>query len=165
MKEPLSDKEREREEMRIIGRLKEALGEAFIKHEFRRYLRKRTAFVTIRKEGIRQAAEILLEEGARLMTASGVDLGAKRPELEVIYHLVIDDKGIILNIRASVPKEKPVMDSITPLIPGASFIEREIHDLFGVRFEGHPDPRRLILPDDWPEGVCPLRKSYKLERR
>ncbi len=160
MKEPLSDKEREREEMRIIGRLKEALGEAFIKHEFRRYLRKRTAFVTIRKEGIRQAAEILLEEGARLMTASGVDLGAKRPELEVIYHFVIDDKGIILNIREIVPKEKPIVDSITPLIPGANFIEREIHDLFGIYFEGHPEiHKRVIIADDWPEGVYPLRKK------
>jgi NADH-quinone oxidoreductase subunit C len=52
---------------------------------------------------------------------------------------------------------------VVSLLPGAVLYEREVHDLLGVVFDGHPSLERLILPDDWPEGVYPLRKDYKVE--
>jgi Ni,Fe-hydrogenase III component G len=58
-------------------------------------------------------------------------------------------------------RENPSIESITPLIPAAEWIEREIHDILGIEIKNHPNMRRLILADDWPEGVYPLRKDFK----
>ncbi|RLG90884.1 hydrogenase large subunit, partial [Candidatus Bathyarchaeota archaeon] len=60
--------------------------------------------------------------------------------------------------------EKPVVPTITDIIPGAVLYEREVHDLLGVAFEGHPDLSPLVLPEEWPERVYPLRKEYTLEK-
>ena len=78
--------------------------------------------------------------------------------IEVIYHLF--SQGVTLNLRTFTPKANPVIDTVTDILPGAILYEREIQDLMGVKVQGHPDPRRLVLPDDWPEGVYPLRKEY-----
>jgi NADH:ubiquinone oxidoreductase subunit C len=63
-----------------------------------------------------------------------------------------------VSLRTTVKKTNPEVDSITPVIKGAAFIEREIHDLFGVKFRGHPSLKRLILPPRW-KGEPPLRKD------
>ncbi len=94
--------------------------------------------------------------GARFATATGTDLG---PELEVVYHFPYDAVGLVVNMRVRTPKNDPVLPAVTPEVPAAEWIEREIQDLLGVRFDGHPDPRRLILADNWPEGVHPLRRE------
>jgi Ni,Fe-hydrogenase III component G len=70
---------------------------------------------------------------------------------------------VTLSLRTSVAKANPVLDTITPIIPGAILYEREIQDLLGLKVKGHPDPRRLVLPEGWPEGVYPLRKEYKVK--
>jgi len=77
--------------------------------------------------------------------------------VELMYHIRIF--GTIITIMTNVSKENPKIESVTDLIPGANFHEREISDLFGIKFEGHPNPKRLILPDDWPENLFPLRKD------
>ncbi len=89
-----------------------------------------------------------------LSTITGVHRGEK---IEVIYHFIA--AGVSLNLRAAVDVSSATIDSITPLIPAAVLYEREVADLLGVQFAGHPDPRRLILPEDWPEGEYPLRRS------
>jgi NADH-quinone oxidoreductase subunit C len=66
-----------------------------------------------------------------------------------------------LRVRVSVAGRDPVADSVTPVWPTANWHEREIFDLFGVRFAGHPDLRRILMPDEW-EGF-PLRKDYPVE--
>ena len=58
------------------------------------------------------------------------------------------------------PATTPVYPSVTPLVPAAHWYEREVQDLLGLEPEGHPDPRRLVLHDDWPDGVYPLRKDF-----
>jgi len=58
-------------------------------------------------------------------------------------------------------REDPAIESITPFLPGAEWIEREVHDVFGIDFKNHPNLTRLILADDWPEGVYPERKDAK----
>ena len=66
-----------------------------------------------------------------------------------------------MTVRASAAKPTPEIDSVATITEGANWIEREIHDLLGVNFRGHPDMRRLILADDWPEGFYPLRRDSR----
>lgn len=101
---------------------------------------------------------ILYEEfRGRLATASGRDT---RDRIEVLYHYCLDALNLVVTLRTWGDKPEPEVESVAQLFPGANFIEREIHDLLGIRFRHHPDPRRLILADDWPAGVYPLRRDY-----
>lgn len=83
-----------------------------------------------------------------------------RPEgrFEVVVHLLALEARLRLRIQAAVPGDDPIVPSLTAVFPGANFYEREAYDLFGIRFDGHPDLTRLLLPDDW-EGH-PLRKDH-----
>jgi NADH-quinone oxidoreductase subunit C len=83
-----------------------------------------------------------------------------RPEgrFEVVVHLLSLEARLRLRIQAAVPGDDPRVPSLTAVFPGANFYEREAYDLFGIRFDGHPDLTRLLLPDDW-EGH-PLRKDH-----
>ncbi|MCU0236084.1 MAG: NADH-quinone oxidoreductase subunit C [Acidobacteria bacterium] len=96
---------------------------------------------------------------AHLATISGVDLGES---FEVIYHLSND--AVTVNVRMLTPRQEPRIPSVCSLIPGAILYERELQDMFGMVVENIPDPRRLLLCDDWPEGQYPLRKDWKFER-
>jgi Ni,Fe-hydrogenase III component G len=81
---------------------------------------------------------------------------------EVLYHFSYDQLGFIITVKAFIrDRENPAVESITPSVPGAEWIEREMHDVMGIEFRNHPDMRRLILADDWPEGVYPERKEAK----
>lgn len=91
----------------------------------------------------------------------GVDYyGKKEPRFEVVYHLYSMKHAHAIRIKAQVPADDPSIETITSIYKGANWHERECFDLFGIRFEGHPDLRRILLPDDW-EGH-PLRKDYPL---
>ncbi len=89
-----------------------------------------------------------------LTAITGVDLGAN---IGVLYHVRLSD-GFV-TVRVEVPKENPKVATITDLIPGAAFHEREIADLLGVNVVSHPSPGRLLLSENWPENVFPLRKD------
>lgn len=78
---------------------------------------------------------------------------------EVLYHFFAG--GVTVTVRVELPKEAPAVPSITDLLPGATFYERELYDLLGITAVGHPCPRRLVLPEDWPDGVFPLRKDWR----
>jgi len=91
-----------------------------------------------------------------LSTISGVDTGET---FEIIYHFSTPETDF--NLRTEIPRAAPHVASITPVIPGAVLYERELQDMFGMILDGLPDPRRLVLPDDWPEGQHPLRKDWK----
>ncbi len=120
-------------------------------------------YLTVPREHARELGRRIFEDlGARFATATGLDTGR---ELEVVYHFVYDQAGLVINIRVRAPKADPTMPSLTPVAPAAEWIEREINDLVGVQFEGHPRPERLILSDDWPEGVYPLREEFREEFR
>lgn len=98
------------------------------------------------------------EKQGRLATMTGIDV---RDGTELIYHVCFDRERFVANFKVCVPRATDAMESITPWLPGAEFIEREIHDLLGVDFPGHPRMERLILSDDWPEGVYPLRRGFR----
>ncbi|MHC4617348.1 MAG: NADH-quinone oxidoreductase subunit C [Planctomycetota bacterium] len=81
---------------------------------------------------------------------------------EVLHHFSYDQLGFIITVRAFIrDRENPAMESITPFLPAAEWIEREMHDIMGIDFRNHPNLKRLILADDWPEGVYPERKEAK----
>ena len=85
----------------------------------------------------------------------------KEPRFELNYHLLSIPRRARVRLRTSVSIQHPVIDSLVPLWPAANWLEREIFDLFGIRFEGHPDLRRILLPDDF-EGA-PLRRDFPVE--
>lgn len=96
-----------------------------------------------------------------LITITGVDAGE---DVDVLYHFLrYGDpsdgdlgEGVEVTLRVAVPKDDPTVGTITDRIPGAALYERELMDMLGVEVTGHPDPRKLLLPDDW-EGGAPLR--------
>jgi Ni,Fe-hydrogenase III component G len=67
----------------------------------------------------------------------------------------------IISIKTKVEKPEPEIESIGAFYPAANWIEREINDILGVTFTNHPDPRRILMADDWPEGDYPLRRDFK----
>lgn len=93
-----------------------------------------------------------------LTDATCVDRFPMEPRFEVNYQLVSMSRRDRLRLKIKLSGSDPVMDSLVPVWPGANWLEREIFDLMGIQFTGHPDLRRILLPDDW-EGH-PLRRDY-----
>ncbi len=99
------------------------------------------------------------ELGLRFVIVTGIDA---EDCFEILYHYSNDHTGCIATVKAFIrDREEPSIESITPLIPGAEWIEREVHDILGIDFVNHPNLKRLILHDDWPQGVYPLRKEVR----
>lgn len=96
-----------------------------------------------------------------LVAITGLDCGVEAGELEVLYHFCAGP--LVLTLRVSIPREQATIPSICTIIPYASVFERELAEMFGIEVYGTPDPSRLFLPDDWPEGVYPLRKDAELD--
>lgn len=94
-----------------------------------------------------------------LGTISGVDLGEN---FEVVYHMSNDIATV--NVRILTPRSEAKIPSVCAVIPGAILYERELQDMFGLVVENIPDPRPLLLADDWPAGQYPLRKDWQYER-
>jgi len=119
----------------------------------------RRVYIEIKPESIVRVARYIFKDlGARFNTASGVDA---RYHMEILYHFTIEDINLLISLRVKLKKPNLEIDSLTPVFEGANWIEREIHELLGINFKGHPDLRRLLLCDEWPEGVYPLRRDYK----
>ena len=108
-------------------------------------------FVALPPACIPPAVRLLVEhfDLRHLSTITGQDTGS---EIELLYHFW-DGGG--LTLRTSVPREAPHIATLADLIPGAAFYEREVGEMLHVTFDGHPDPRTLLLPDDW-DGAAPL---------
>jgi NADH-quinone oxidoreductase subunit C len=122
--------------------------------------------ITVRKDRIREIMRYLHEtpgmEFHFLLDICGVDyLAKKEPRFEVVYHIYSMESRITLRIKAQVPEDDLAIDSIVEVWAGADWRERECYDMFGIRFNGHPDLRRLLMPDDW-DGF-PLCKDYPLQ--
>jgi NADH-quinone oxidoreductase subunit C len=96
-----------------------------------------------------------------LTDATCLDRHPFEPRFEVVYQLVAIARPEKLRLKVRLYGKDATMDSLVPVWPGANWLEREIFDLFGIHFNGHPDLRRIVLPDDW-EGY-PLRRDYPVE--
>jgi NADH-quinone oxidoreductase subunit C len=96
-----------------------------------------------------------------LSDISAVDRFPIEPRFEVNYHLLSIPLRQTVRLRVWLPGQDPIVSTVVPVWPTANWHEREIFDLFGIRFDGHPDLHRILMPDDW-EGY-PLRKDYPVE--
>lgn len=94
---------------------------------------------------------------------TGVDYGSGRP-VEVVYQMFSTTHGRALRIRCPLPLDALEIDSVYDLWKSVNWLEREVYDLFGITFRGHPDLRRILMPDDYAEGH-PLRKDFPLRGR
>ncbi len=94
----------------------------------------------------------------RLSSITAVDWTPSEPRFEVVYHLQSIDRNLRVRLKCRVGGESPEIDSATPVWRGANWYEREVFDLFGIRFTNHPGLTRILMPADW-EGY-PLRKDY-----
>jgi NADH-quinone oxidoreductase subunit C len=83
----------------------------------------------------------------------------RRDAVHIVYHLYSFEQQFMATFKVILPEGGLNIDSLTPLWEGANWLEREVYDLFGVRFIGHPDLRRILNPDEWTEH--PLRKDFK----
>ena len=95
-----------------------------------------------------------------LSDVAGVDYHPQEPRFGISYHLYSMLHNRFLRLKVYLPNEDPRVPSVTPVFPSANWSEREVYDLFGVVFDGHPDLRRILMPDGW-DGH-PLRKDYPL---
>jgi NADH:ubiquinone oxidoreductase subunit C len=143
----------------ISDRLREHLKDSIVEMK---NPRERRIFLRVKKEAFRETLEYVVNDlGFKHLSAiTGVDLGT---EIELLYHVVLND-AVVLTLGFSVPKEKSTTRTITDLVPSAVLYEREVHELLGVGFEGHPNLIPLVLPEGWPQDVYPLRKEWQLEQ-
>ena len=150
----------------IVDSFKKTLGDIFIDAKI--YQREvavkknkfRSLWVEVKRSGFRDAVDHIchLQKYPHLAIISSSDLGT---EVELIYHFTIyygyHLEELSLGLRVKLPKSDLKIPTITDIIPGALFTERETQEMMGVEVVGIPDSRRLFLPEDFPQGVYPWR--------
>lgn len=150
--------------MGFVGEILERLGDAVVEvHQ----CEPRRGFARIDPARTVEVAKTMIAmDGCRLATATGIDV---RDGIDVLYHWIVEPpadpnprggKGVVVTLKVLAKRPDYTVDSIADVVPAANWIEREMHDLLGANFRNHPDMRRLILDDSWPEGVYPLRKDF-----
>jgi NADH-quinone oxidoreductase subunit C len=151
--------EAEREREAFIAGILEGVAD---KVELERKADRRIYLRTDRENLKEVAGRLILERGGRLATVSGVDK-PESGEIELLYHISFDRRGLVASLRTILPREEAKVKSVASFLPAAEYIEREIRELLGVEFAGHPRLERLIKAEDIPDDVYPLRKDFKLE--
>ncbi len=143
--------------MSIVDEIKDKLAGKIINwHE---HSAKRIYF-SIKPADIRDVANFLFKDlGLRFAIATGQDT----PQgLEILYHFSFDKTGQMISVRVLIEdKKNPGVDSIAPLFKGAEWIEREMWELLGINFIGHPNLKRLLLAEEWPQEQYPLRHNHE----
>ena len=118
--------------------------------------------ITIRSESILKIAAWLYKEaGFRFIIASALHT---KQGFEIHYHFSMDEIGLILNIHVILDKDNPEIESLSNMFNASNWIEREMHELFGINFLNHPNQEKLISEGNWAEGVYPLRKEFKSDQ-
>lgn len=139
----------------IITAIRAQLGEPTLDPESKS---DRRAYLDIPAERLEQSSRVMLDEfGARFQIATAVDTDAG---YEVLYHWALDENDCVVTFKILLEHSTPELESIALMCPAAEWIEREIWELMGIQFNGHPDMRHLLLADDWPEGNYPMRKNH-----
>jgi NADH-quinone oxidoreductase subunit C len=145
----------------VLTRLKEKFPDSVVEtSEFRGELT-----IIIRKEDIVSVCTFLRDDPELLFNylsdLTAVDRLVRKPRFDVIYHLYSIDKSHRVRLKIKLDQGES-LESVTPVWSGANWFEREVFDMFGIKFDNHPDLRRILMPDDW-EGH-PLRKDFPLRR-
>lgn len=145
----------------IARQIQETFPEGFVSAlEFRDDLT-----VKIRREDIVEVCRFLHDDPElqfdQLTDMCSVDWPEREVRFEVVYQLYSTSRHHRLRVKADVPEDDCEIDSVYPVWKAANFLEREVYDMMGIRFRGHPDLRRILLPEDF-EGY-PLRKEFPAE--
>ena len=115
-------------------------------------------YIRVPREHLKEISQIIFRElGAKFSIATGIDV---REGFEVLYHFTLDKYGFICTVRTLAPRDDPKLDSLVSVIPATTWIEREIHDILGVNFEGHPNLKRLVKAEFLDENEYPFRKDF-----
>jgi NADH-quinone oxidoreductase subunit C len=118
--------------------------------------------LTIARESLIEASEAVRKAGYdAFQDMTAVDWYPASPRFQLSYHILSHHYKEIVRLCVRLDEADPSVESMTSVWPGANYYEREVFDLFGVRFDGHPNLRRILMPDDW-QGY-PLRKDYPVE--
>lgn len=123
---------------------------------------RRTYIKVPRDQAFALAKFLFKDKGCRFSIATGIDT---REGIEIIYHFTLDEAGTYYNIKTVVPKNDLKIKSLTSFLPAANWIEREIHELLGVDFTGHPNLKPLLTAESWPSCLHPLCRDYADEHK
>ena len=137
---------------KIVELLKQEIGQnSIISHS---HPKERRIFIAISYLCLREAITFLKNNGfSHLSAITGAQVN--NDQIEILYHL--DHNGNLLTLKVVLPLVENTIPTISDIITGALLYEREIHDLFGIQFSGHPALKKLILPDEWNEQSYPLK--------
>lgn len=111
-------------------------------------------------EQIKEIVSLIVLQEARFVHLTAIDFSSKKNKIQLNYFFFLLKDNLNIILKTELDSSNPSISSISDLIPGVIWAERECKDLFGINFEGNPDLRRLVLPDDWPNDVYPLRKDF-----
>jgi NADH-quinone oxidoreductase subunit C len=137
--------------------LRDADGTSILDTEFHRG----RAVLVANPEKVRLVLEHLRSKGYKFLASlHGVDYYPQEPRLGVLYEMLDRDTVDRISVKARVSTDTPRIDSVVDMFPGAEFPEREVYDMFGVVFDGHPDMRRILMPEDY-EGH-PQRRDFPI---
>jgi len=140
----------------VIDQLKAAFEEELLDIAIRG---DRRATVTIRPEALPAMAEHLhIKLGLRFIIASALHT---RKGFEIYYHFSEDETGMICNLHVVLDGERPEVESLSNMFEASNWIEREMHELFGINFRNHPNLEALISDGNWARGEYPYRKQFK----
>ena len=146
----------------VIDAAKKALGDAIL--AVKEHAGELT--LTVKREEIANVLKVLRDtaglEYQQLMEMAGVDYPDRAERFEVVYQLLSLTKNRRIRVKVSTDEATPV-PTVTTLWPNAGWLEREVYDMYGVVFEGHPDLRRILMPDEF--TAFPLRKDYPMRGR
>jgi NADH/F420H2 dehydrogenase subunit C len=122
--------------------------------------------VSVRREAILDVCQTLHDDPElafdHITDICSVDFPNDPERFEMIYQLYSIGKNRRVRVKARVPEDDCRIDSVTPVWKGANFLEREVYDMMGIRFNNHPDLRRILMTEDYEEGY-PLRKDFPVE--
>jgi NADH-quinone oxidoreductase subunit C len=140
----------------IIKSLKEKFSSDILGTEEKNQKR---VIITIKPDAVLNVASYLFRDvGFRFIIASAIH--TKRG-FEIHYHFSKDSAGLILNLHVILDRNKPEVESLSNMFNASNWIEREMHELFGIDFLHHPNQDKLISEGNWAEGVYPYRKDFK----
>ncbi|TFG31473.1 NADH-quinone oxidoreductase subunit C [Candidatus Thorarchaeota archaeon] len=146
-------------EYALLDRVLTDLSDAIIEEGSYVHKQQRRVFIQVNPEHLREVITYMQDthDMWQFSTLSGRDLG---DDLQAVYHFFLTDKKIGISFRVNVPRLNPEYPSITDIVPAAEFVENELRELFGIVPLGHPNVRRVELPENWPKDEHPMRKDW-----
>lgn len=147
------------QENEVIEKIKNTFPEEILEAKVQR---KGRVIIKVQKEKVTDLSAFLKDSLAfnHIASVSGLDY-PDRNEFEVIYHIYSIPKKILAEVKVAIPRDNAKIPSLISIWPGINYHERETWEMFGIEFEGHPNLKRFLLPEDW-DKIPPFRKDFKL---